>query len=269
MFEILILSFSFLTVVLLVFSISQIVTASTPKNLLNTLSYQLSKLKIKGHRGKIRRELLSAGVSDKLSPDTFLSLQILCGVIFFLFANLLLREISICPFIAACIAFFIPAMWLKNKLTKRHLTIRRELPYFLDLFLLSVQAGLDFNTSLDCILEKVRGSALHEEFSLMQREIKMGKTRRQAMEDMRKRVNLQELSSLIGALIQADTFGVGLGKILRIQSDDLRRKRLDRAEKLAMQAPVKMLFPLIGFIFPACFIILLGPILLQLLSGGM
>ena len=125
---------------------------------------------------------------------------------------------------------------------------------------------MEFIPALEVILEKVETGALKEEFSILLNRIKMGKMRRDALEDMRSNLDLPELSSVLSALIRTDMLGTAPGKILRIQADTVRRKQADRAEKLAMQAPVKLLIPLIGFIFPAVFIVLLGPILLQLIS---
>ena len=236
-------------------------------SILSAISYQLSKLRIENYRESVRKQLTSSGNPGKLTPDKFITLRLLCALIFFFVMSIFFKKVSI-ALVSGILASFFPCIWLREKLAKRHFAIRKELPYFLDLFVLSVEAGMDFISALNCILEKIGRGALHEEFSLMLHEIRMGKMRREAMEDMRKRANLPELSSLITSLVQADMFGVGLGKILRVQSGELRRKQAEMAEKLAMKAPVKLLLPLIGFIFPAVFIVLLGPILLQLLSGG-
>ena len=259
--EIFILTTSFAATVIFVLFLSQI-------SILNAMTYQLSKLRIPNYRQSVGKQLTSSGNPGRLTPDKFISLRLLCGLIIFFLTSIFLREVCIISLITGVFASFLPSIWLREKLAKRHLAIRKQLPYFLDLFVLSVEAGMDFISALNCILEKVGRGALHEEFSLMLHEIRMGKMRREAMEDMRNRVNLPELSSLTTSLIQADMFGISLGKILRVQSEELRRRQSETAEKLAMKAPVKLLLPLVGFIFPAVFIVLLGPILLQLLWGG-
>ncbi len=259
--EIFILSSSFIAIVLFVLSLSKI-------SMLNAISHKLSKLRIGNYRENVGRQLTSSGNPARLTPDKFISLRLLCALTFFSITSVFFKKVCASSVIAGFLGSFLPCVWLREKLAQRHFAIKKQLTYFLDLFVLSVEAGLDFISALNCILRKVGKGALHEEFSLLLHEIRMGKTRKTAMEDMRSRVNLPELSSLITSLIQADMFGVGLGKILRVQSDELRRKQAEMAEKLAMQAPVKLLIPLIGFIFPAVFIVLLGPILLKLLTGG-
>ena len=253
--------------VLLIVSISGMVSGAVCLKIIDRLGDFLIRFGIDRHLGKIKKNLISAGIYEKFTAARFLALQLICGTILLFVLSIPMAFAGIVPLLCGFLGFFIPALWLKEKTAHRHQSMREELPYFTDLFMLSVEAGMDFNSSLNCIIEKMADSPLREELTTMQYEIRMGKTRRQAMIDTRERVNLPEFSSLTSALIQADTFGTGLGKILRIQTEELRRRRSERAEKLAMQAPVKMLLPLIGFIFPAVFIILLGPIILQLISG--
>ena len=253
--------------ILLIVSISGMVSGTVCLKVIDRLGDFLTRFGIDGHLGKIKKNLISAGIYEKFTAARFLALQLICGMILLSVMSILQAGAGIVPILCGFLGFFMPPLWLKEKTACRHQSMREELPYFTDLFMLSVEAGMDFNSSLNCIMKKMAKSPLREEFTTMQHEIRMGETRRQAMIDARERVNLPEFSSFISALIQADTFGTGLVKILRIQTEELRRRRSERAEKLAMQAPVKMLLPLIGFIFPAVFIILLGPIILQLISG--
>ena len=164
--------------------------------------------------------------------------------------------------------FFYADMWLKRALNLRHLGIQRALPFVLDLLTLSVEAGMDFMTALQRHVERRNLTALDEELIRVIREIQIGKTRREALRAMSRRVNLGDLRSVVNALVQADELGVSIGAILRIQADQMRQRRFERAEKLANEAPVKMLGPLLFFIFPAVFIILLGPIINRLLEQG-
>ena len=115
------------------------------------------------------------------------------------------------------------------------------------------------------IVERGKIDALGEELLRVLREIQLGKTRRNALKDMSERVDQADLRSVMNALVQADELGVGIASILRIQADQMRQRRFERAEKMANEAPVKMLFPLVAFIFPAVFLVLLGPIILQIL----
>ena len=161
-----------------------------------------------------------------------------------------------------------PLIWLRDKVRARHHAITRALPYNLDLLTLSVEAGLDFAAALGKVVEKGRKGPLSDELAISLRELKLGKTREEALRNLSARVELQTLSSFVHALIQADKMGTPLGKILRILSTQMRIERTQRAEKLANEAPVKLLLPLIGCIFPTIFIMLFGPIAYQVFFGG-
>jgi tight adherence protein C len=143
----------------------------------------------------------------------------------------------------------------------------KALPFVLDLLTLSVEAGMDFIGALQRNCKSRRLDPLNEELLRMTKEIQVGVSRKQALRNMAERVRQSDLSAVSFALIQADELGVSIGSILRIQSNELRSRRFDRAERLAAQAPVKMLFPLMICIFPAVFVILLGPVLGQALKG--
>ena len=139
--------------------------------------------------------------------------------------------------------------------------IQRALPFVIDLLTLSVEAGIDFMSGLQRAVERRKMDPLTEELIRMIHEIQLGASRRTALRNLAQRVNMPDMRSFAHALIQADELGVSIGVILRIQSDQMRQRRFDRAERLANEAPVKMLGPLMLFIFPAVFIVLLGPIL--------
>ena len=156
-----------------------------------------------------------------------------------------------------------PLMWLRSTLKKRHFAIMRALPFVLDLLTLSVEAGMDFMSALQRNCNSRRLDPLNEELIRMTREVQMGISRRVALRNMAERSRQGDLKAVSFALIQADELGVPIGPILRIQSDQLRQRRFDRAERLANEAPVKMLGPLLLCIFPAVLIVLLAPILLQ------
>ena len=165
--------------------------------------------------------------------------------------------------------WIIPDFWLYGAVKRRHLSIQKSLPFVLDLLTLSVEAGMDFISALqrNCKLRKL--DPLNEELLRMTKEIQVGSSRKEALRNMSNRVKQPDLKSVAYALIQADELGVSIGAILRIQSEQLRSRRFDRAEKLASEAPVKMLGPLMLCIFPAVFIILLGPIVSQAMKGGL
>jgi tight adherence protein C len=161
-----------------------------------------------------------------------------------------------------------PLIWLRDKVKARHHAIIRALPYNLDLLTLSVEAGLDFAAALGKVVEKGRKGPLTDELAITLKELKLGKTREEALRALGRRVDLQGLSSFVHALVQADRLGTSLGKVLRVLSTQMRVDRTQRAEKLANEAPVKLLIPLIGFIFPTIFIMLFGPIAYQVFFGG-
>ena len=220
--------------------------------------------------------LVSAGFEGLLSGSEFVALKMLMplagGLFWALFILLLGAMLPDSIFtngrgmlIAAGVAllYFQPIMWLRSALRQRHLSIMRALPFVLDLLTLSVEAGMDFMSAMQRNCEKRKLDPLNEELIRMTREIQVGTPRRVALKNMAERVKQPDLKSVAYALIQADELGVSIGTILRIQSEQLRSRRFDRAEKLANEAPVKMLGPLMLCIFPAVFVILLGPIILQ------
>ena len=161
----------------------------------------------------------------------------------------------------------LPDLWLRGAIRSRHLSIQKSLPFVLDLLTLSVEAGMDFISALQRNCKVRRLDPLNEELLRMTKEIQVGSSRKEALLRMSGRVGQPDLKSVAYALVQADELGVSIGAILRIQSDQLRSRRFDRAEKLAAEAPVKMLGPLMLCIFPAVFVILLGPVLSQAMKG--
>ncbi len=222
------------------------------------------------------RKLVAAGYEGLLSGREFTAIKLLmpiaCGAFWFatlrLFATLspqsaLAHNLEIALLLGVAFFYYFPLLWLRRVLTARHNSIQHALPFVLDLLTLSVEAGMDFMSALQRNCERRRLDPLNEELIRMTREIQVGIPRRVALRNMSQRVDLTDLRSVAHALIQADELGVSISSILRIQSDQMRSRRFDRAEKLANEAPVKMLGPLMLFIFPAVFIILLGPILRQ------
>jgi tight adherence protein C len=232
-------------------------------------------------RDNAERRILAAGFHGVLSAEEFLSLKlvmpIVIGLIWFMFAWLLVNSVSwqiiqslswLIFLIGPLWLYIYPDAWLRRVLTERHNSIRKALPFVLDMLTLSVEAGMDFMTALQRHVERKVVDPLSEELLLVIREIQLGKTRREALRDMSQRVNLPDLRTVVTALVQADELGVSIGAILRIQSDQMRQRRFERAERLANEAPVKMLGPLLLFIFPAVFLVLLGPIFVKLMHSG-
>lgn len=233
---------------------------------------------------RLRRDLVAAGYPDLLAPYEMLALRILMplvlgvglSVIFHLgftrmsgrLGAVLLERQALLYGLWIMITAFYPGWWLKQALRQRHEEMERALPFVLDLLTLSVEAGIDFMTAIRRIVERREPDALGEELIRVFRQIQVGQTRREALRDMAQRANHPDIYAVTNALIQADELGSSIGTALRLQADQMRTRRYQRAEKLANEAPVKLLFPLIAFIFPAVFIVLMGPILMELLRQG-
>jgi tight adherence protein C len=225
---------------------------------------------------RISRKVMNAGGLSGLTPEEFLGMQQISCFGFTLFGLILINFLRntagmdasylyVLLFLVG--GFFFPESWLRDQVKKRHFKIIRELPYNMDLLTLSVEAGLDFQAAVGTVCQKGKQGPLVDEFDLMLKHLRVGKTRQEALRMMADRVGLAQLSSFIAALIQADRMGTSLGKVLRIQSTQMRIERTQRAEKLANEAPVKMLFPLIACIFPTVFMVLFGPIVFQFMTG--
>jgi len=164
------------------------------------------------------------------------------------------------------LSYAYPVLWLRSAVKLRQMKILKAMPFVLDLLTLSVEAGLDFMTAMQRSTERAVIDPLSEELLRVVREIQIGNPRRKALKAMSDRINLSDMRSLVNALVQADELGVSVGSILRIQSDQIRLRRFERAEKLANEAPVKLLAPLMLFIFPSVFLILLGPVIFKLVQ---
>jgi tight adherence protein C len=165
------------------------------------------------------------------------------------------------------LGFVIPGMALRSMVDRRKQAILKKLPDALDLMTICVEAGLAFNGAMQRVAEKW-DDPLANEFSRVLQEMQLGKSRRQALRDMVDRMEVPDVTSFIAAILQADQLGGGVAKILRIQSEQMRIRRRQRAEEKAQQAPVKMLFPLVFLIFPSVLMVLLGPAILQVMRSG-
>lgn len=212
-----------------------------------------------------------AGHPAELTPAEVVSLgQLGCaaGLGLGVFFALSLRLTPMLVPALALLGCALPLISLRDKVRARARAIVRALPFALDLLTLSVEAGLDFSAALAKVVEKGRRGPLADELSLVLRELKLGKTREEALRNLAARVELPAVASFVRALVQADRMGTPLGTVLRILCTQMRAERTQRAEKLANEAPLKLLFPLICFIFPTVFLILFGPIAYQIFLGG-
>jgi tight adherence protein C len=217
----------------------------------------------------VSARLLAAGLGRKISPTTFLAFKsalalggLVVGALFGGAAagpgGVLFAAIAL-----AGIGFIAPDFVVSGKARSRKDRIRAELPDALDLMAVSVEAGMGFDGALSKLTEHMHGP-LSDEFALTLGEIRIGESRQDALKKLSDRTNTPELSSFVRSIIQADQLGISLGRILRVQATDSRLKRQAAAEEKAMKAPIKMLFPTVLFIFPAMFLVILGPAFLNL-----
>ncbi|MEB3284983.1 MAG: type II secretion system F family protein [Candidatus Sericytochromatia bacterium] len=163
--------------------------------------------------------------------------------------------------------FFYPIFALQKESSKRRAVILRQLPTTLDLLTVCVEAGLSLQAALQKVVEKTRPNPLREEIDQVLREIQLGRPRGDALKDMARRVGIKEVNSVVLSMVQAEAMGTSVSKSLRVQSEIARDARMQRAQEQAMQAPVKLSFPLVFFIFPVVFIVIFGPVALELFTN--
>lgn len=210
------------------------------------------RLSMAGNPGDLRTidflglKLVTAGL---LGTGSFVLLGVLLGTPAFGF---------VAAFALGGLGFMVPEIWLSRRMRARQHAILLAVPDTLDLLTISVRAGLSFDGALAKVVEKTNGP-LADEFRRSLAEIRVGKTRRDALRDVTGRTDVPALSNFIGAIVQAEQLGVPISKVLQVQSEQLRIERRQRAEEMAAKAPIKMLFPLVGCIFPSMFIVILGP----------
>ena len=220
-----------------------------------------------GTMKKLREQLAMAGYEQVLTAEQFMTVRILFGALGVLFTILFFAsDNAMAGILVLFCAVLYPQVWLRSLITKRHLQILKALPNVLDLLTLSVEAGKDFVTALRDILNRRKADELGFELRKALHEIQLGRPRQTALKEMTQRVRQPELTSVMNAIIQSDELGVSIGQVLRIQAEQLRAKRFARAEKLASEAPVKILFPVALLIFPAVFTVVIAPMLMRALE---
>jgi tight adherence protein C len=210
-----------------------------------------------------------AGRPLNLTPGSLLTLQMLSLLVLtaagFGIANLMGLAGSMMilgPAGGGVLGYLVPSVWLDRRVKARQKEIRVALPNALDLLTISVEAGLGFDAAITRVTEKYH-NALALEFIQVLNETRLGRPRLEALEDMARRNKVEELNNFIQAVVQSEQLGVGIAQVLRIQSEEMRRRRRQRAEEMGAKAPLKMLFPMVGCIFPTLFIVLLGPAVIQ------
>lgn len=223
----------------------------------------LDKLKL---RESITRQLYASHL--KLTAAGFFSIKLTLMLILAMLTAYGISAKMIPILTALAIGYFLPDFWLRQKINARKNVITRLFPELVDLLSLCMESGIDFTTAMDWIVRKTRPTQMIEELAFVLEEIRWGKPRSQALKDMAKRLNIPEVSSFAQTMVQAEKMGTPVVETFNIISEDIRLRRFHRGERLALQAPIKMLLPLIFCILPVIGIVIGGPILLQFMQGG-
>ncbi len=244
----------------------------TIRPLINFLAGFNQKLNIEKLDRKYKQKLIISGNPFHFIQVEFLAVKEIAAIAGALLGAVLVFGLNlhpIAPLIFGLIGYYLPNLWLNDIINRRKLALSHSLPFHMDLLTLAVEAGLTFILAMDRVVKTGETGPMRDEFEKFLQDLRLGVSLRDALEGLAERTDLYEIRSFTSALIQADKMGTPLGDVLRIQSEIRRRERFQKAEKLAQQSPVKMLFPLILFIFPAVFIIILVPIMLKFMAEGM
>ncbi len=245
----------------------------TLRPLATRLSGSVARVTSQSFSERTEKRLALAGHPGNLRVGDWLGIKaigaIVGAIIFFIVVGLVAKNIVggllLTP-IGLLMGYTVPEFWLGGRCRKRQHAILLQIPDALDLLTISVRAGLGFDGALGKVVEKLKGP-LTDEFRRGLAEIRVGKSRREALRDIIPRTEVSPLTNFIGAIIQAEQLGVSISKVLQVQSEQLRIERRQRAEEMAAKAPIKMLFPLVGCIFPSLFIIILGPAIILIMQN--
>jgi tight adherence protein C len=248
----------------------------TLRPLAGRLSGSVARITSTSFADRTEKSLALAGNPGDLRVADWLGIKavvaIIFGIVFFLLfavVNILGMQFLLgagMSLLGLVIGYIAPEFWLGRRIKARQKAILLMIPDTLDLLTISVRAGLGFDAALAKVVEKLKGP-LSDEFRRALAEVRVGKTRREALRDIIPRTEVPPLTNFIGAIIQAETLGVSISKVLQVQSEQLRIERRQRAEEQAAKAPIKMLFPLVGCIFPSLFIVILGPAIILIVKN--
>ena len=235
------------------------------------LAQAFSRLSPSKTKADMELKLELAGKPNNWGSTEFFGIRIFAGIILgvLIFLVVMISQGFMTALFAAggaaALGFFLPILWLRSKTRARQTEIIKSLPDALDLLTITVEAGMGFDGALQKVAEKW-DNELAKGFSKVVQEMRLGIPRREALRNMDRTMGVPDVTTFVAAIIQAETLGVSIAKILRIQSEQMRTKRRQRAEEQANKAPIKMLFPMVFLIFPALFIILLGPAVLIIME---
>lgn len=251
---------------------SAIINFSRP--LVKSLSLKYAvKIKSKKYRKKVQHSIATAGLGAEIEVDEFIGLQLLWGISFplFLFVLNFALQINMSTTMILCVGllgFFFPNLHCQNHKKKRYLSIIEDLPFFIDLLSLSIEAGLDFIGAIQRISEKLGDDrVLCKELKLVLKDIKLGSSRKKALQALMTRLDIPEVTSFCSMIVDADETGASISKVLKEQSKQMRSERLSRAEKAGATASQAILLPMVLFIVPAIFLVVFAPVVLQFMYG--
>ena len=235
--------------------------------LIKAVAFYIKPFVSKKMESSLSKKIIYAGYDYVFKPSEIIASQIVFSFIFTLLALVLLYVSGID--LIYSVAFLLygllyPTLWLRSEKKKRENIILKEIPFFLDIIVLCVEAGLTLVNALDQAVAKAVKSPTRNEFSRVLADMRKGIAKNDALRNMTQRVDQPSVQNLVSAIIQAENMGMNLGPILRGQAEQRRVERFLRAEKLALEAPVKMLFPLVAFIFPCTFIVIGFPLYIMM-----
>ncbi|RCL44968.1 MAG: type II secretion system F family protein [Candidatus Thioglobus sp.] len=220
---------------------------------------------------QIEKKLQTTGVSYILTAEQFVALRFVAAMITLLLSIIIIAALNpsgalLILSLAALGGYMFPLVWLSDTRKRREIAVIRALPVFLDFTTMAVEAGLNLSGALQQAMIKGPDSPLRNEFAIVMRDLRSGVTRSEALKRMAQRLDIADINTFVNAMVQAEKMGSSMATALRIQSEQRRTERFQRAEKVAMEAPVKLIFPLIMFIFPVTFIVLGFPIAMKFLD---
>lgn len=249
-------------------------TKSTPalfrviRPLLVFVTPLVSGLEFPGMRQRAEKRLKAGGFQGIVPVEDFISAKFVFAGVLFTLAFLYIEVIPLGLVIVSGVAgFFVPNLWIRDQIRARQKAITKDLPFFLDLLTLSVEAGLDFSAAIAKVVEKAKPSPLREEFQIMLHETQLGASRSEALHNLADRVQTIEIASLSATLIQAAQIGASIGVSLRAQSEIVRAARFNMAEKKGAEASQKMLIPMVLFVMPSVLIVIVAPIIIRYVYG--
>lgn len=218
-----------------------------------------------------KHKLELAGMYEKVSVDMYLAVKFMFPIGFFFFAIIMLVFFPLPGLLVFAvlalipISYFFPEVYVRRRARARQDEIKKALPNALDLLTISVEAGMGFDGALAKVAQNIRGS-LGEELNKMLRELQLGYSRKEAFRSLNRRTEVADLNTFIVSMIQAETFGISIGKVLRVQASEMRTRRRQRAEEEGVKAPVKLVFPVILCLFPALMTVIIGPAVIRVIG---